>query len=369
MIFMVVGARPNFIKMAPVILEARRQGIEQFLVHTGQHYDQQMSRIFFDELGMPMPDANLGVGSSSHADQTARIMMAFEPLCIQYQPELVVVAGDVNSTLACALTATKLEIPVAHVESGLRSFDRSMPEEINRILTDHISELLFTTEESGNINLQNEGIPVEQIHFVGNSMIDSLHSHLPRSLERRPWETFELNPGEYGVVTFHRPANVDHPEIARNLALSLAEISRHLPLIFPIHPRTLAQSGDLWRDLPGVRLVEPLGYLDFLGLMARARVVLTDSGGIQEETTALGVRCVTVRPNTERPVTLTQGTNQLVSTDPQAITAAALTPGERPASVPEKWDGHAAVRIVDVIAAWQAGSNPGNHLSHQPESK
>jgi len=365
MIFMVVGARPNFIKMAPVILEARRRGMAQFLVHTGQHYDQQMSRIFFDELGMPMPDANLGVGSSSHADQTARIMMAFEPLCLEHRPELVVVAGDVNSTLACALTAAKLEIPVAHVESGLRSFDRSMPEEINRVLTDHIAELLFTTEASGNANLLKEGLPPEHIHFVGNSMIDSLHSHLPRSLARRPWEAFELQPGTYGVVTFHRPANVDHPEIARGLARGLAEVGRHLPLIFPIHPRTLAQSGDMWHGLPGVRIVEPLGYLDFLGLMARARVVLTDSGGIQEETTALGVNCVTVRPNTERPVTLTQGTNQLVSTDPQAIASAALHPPQRPASVPEKWDGHAAMRIVDVIAAWQAGSTPSNSAPNQ----
>lgn len=365
MIFMVVGARPNFIKMAPVILEARQRGMAQFLVHTGQHYDQQMSRIFFDELGMPMPDANLGVGSSSHADQTAHIMMAFEPLCLQHKPELVVVAGDVNSTLGCALTAAKLEIPVAHVESGLRSFDRSMPEEINRVLTDHIAELLFTSEESGNTNLQKEGIPSEYIHFVGNSMIDSLHSHLPRSLERKPWKVFNLQPGEYGVVTFHRPANVDHPEVARNLAQGLAEVGQHLPLIFPIHPRTLAQSGDVLRDLPGVHIVEPLGYLDFLGLMARARVVLTDSGGIQEETTALGVNCVTVRPNTERPVTLTQGTNQLVTTDPEAIAAAALNPPERPASVPEKWDGHAAVRIVDVIVNWQAGIIPGSPSSKQ----
>ena len=365
MIFMVVGARPNFIKMAPVILEARRRGLAQFLVHTGQHYDQQMSRIFFDELGMPKPDANLGVGSSSHADQTARIMMAFEPLCLEHQPELVVVAGDVNSTLACALTAAKLEIPVAHVESGLRSFDRSMPEEINRVLTDHIAELLFTTEASGNANLLKEGLPPEYIHFVGNSMIDSLHSHLPRSLERRPWEAFELQPGTYGVVTFHRPANVDHPEIARDLARGLAEVGRQMPLLFPIHPRTLAQSGEVWHDLPGVRIVEPLGYLDFLGLMARARVVLTDSGGIQEETTALGVNCVTVRPNTERPVTLTQGTNQLVSTDPQKIAFAALNPPQRPASVPEKWDGHAAMRIVDVIAAWQAGSTPGDSAPNQ----
>jgi len=354
MIFMVVGARPNFIKMAPVILEARRRGIAQFLVHTGQHYDQHMSSIFFDELGMPMPDANLGVGSSSHAEQTAHIMMAFEPLCLQHKPELVVVAGDVNSTLACALTATKLEIPVAHVESGLRSFDRSMPEEINRVLTDHIAELLFTSEASGNANLLKEGIPDEYIHFVGNSMIDSLHSHLPRSLERQPWKAFSLQPGGYGVVTFHRPANVDHPEVAQQLAQGLTEVGRQIPLIFPIHPRTLAQSGDIWRDLPGVHIVEPLGYLDFLGLMARSRVVLTDSGGIQEETTALGVNCVTVRPNTERPVTLTQGTNQLVSSDPQSIAAAALNPPQRPASVPEKWDGHAAVRIVDVIADWQA---------------
>ncbi|MBN1564065.1 MAG: UDP-N-acetylglucosamine 2-epimerase (non-hydrolyzing) [Anaerolineae bacterium] len=355
MICTVVGARPNFIKMAPIILELKRRGIPQFFVHTGQHYDAKMSTIFFDELNMPQPDDYLGVGSGSHAEQTARILTAFEAVCVMQQPQLVMVAGDVNSTLACSLVAAKLQIPVAHVESGLRSFDRTMPEEINRVLTDHIADLLFTTEASGNENLRWEGIAPEKIHFVGNSMIDSLHTHLDKALARTPWIAFDVPPGAYGVVTFHRPSNVDDPATARELAHALARIGSTTRLIFPIHPRTKANSDGLWESLEGVTLVEPLGYLDFLGLMAKAKFVLTDSGGIQEETTALGVPCITVRHNTERPITLTEGTNQLVAPQADAIVRAAQQlPSGAEHNIPPLWDGHAAQRIVDVLQQWLA---------------
>lgn len=330
---------------------ARRQ-LPQLLVHTGQHYDAQMSAIFFEQLGMPPPHVYLGVGSGSHAQQTARIMTAFERVCLEHQPDLVVVGGDVNSTLACALAAAKLSIPVAHVESGLRSFDRTMPEEINRVLTDHIAELLFTTEASAHDNLAREGIAAEKIHFVGNTMIDSLRAHLESALALTPWRRFDLQPGEYGLVTFHRPSNVDVPEARQELASALAEIASKLPLVFPVHPRTLAQSNGLWESIVGLRITEPLGYLDFLGLMARAKVVITDSGGVQEETTALGVACVTVRPNTERPVTVTQGTNRLVKTERRAIVEAVSAPLERPGVVPDLWDGQAAPRVVNVVEIW-----------------
>lgn len=356
MIFAVVGARPNFIKMAPVIEAARRRSLPVRLIHTGQHYGPRMSQIFFQELGMPEPDVNLGIGSGSHAEQTARIMKAFEKTCLEANPALVIVAGDVNSTLACALAAAKLNVPVAHVEAGLRSFDRRMPEEINRILTDRLAELLFTTEPSAEANLRREGIPAERTHFTGNTMIDSLKVHLPRALQRRPWEAFGVAPQSYGVVTFHRPRNVDDPSAAAVLAEALGRIGGRLPLIFPMHPRTGARSDGMWRSLPGVRIVEPLGYLDFLGLMARAQVVITDSGGIQEETTALGVPCVTVRESTERPVTLTQGTNRLVKASPEDIWAAVFEPRERAGTVPEKWDGRAAGRIIEVIETWLARS-------------
>jgi UDP-N-acetylglucosamine 2-epimerase (non-hydrolysing) len=355
MICTVVGTRPNFIKMAPVVLELQRRGLPQCFVHTGQHYDEAMSDIFFEELGMPRPDVFLGVGSGTHAEQTARIMMGFETVCLQYQPSLVVVAGDVNSTLACALVAAKLHIPVAHVESGLRSFDRSMPEEINRILTDHLAELLFTTEPSGNENLAREGIPAEYVHFVGNTMIDTLHKHLEAALQRQPWNAYGVSPNEYGLVTFHRPSNVDVPASQRILADALRGIAQQIPLIFPVHPRTLAKGNGIWQAVDGLMITPPLGYLEFMGLMARARCVITDSGGVQEETTALGIPCVTVRSNTERPVTVTEGTNQLVSLDTQAIVEAVLRPDKKPGRVPELWDGQAGSRVVDVIQNWLAG--------------
>lgn len=357
MICIVVGARPNFMKMAPIVGEARRRGLEYMLVHTGQHYDAAMSDVFFNELGMPQPDVHLGVGSGSHAEQTARVMTSFEPVCLQNKPRLVMVGGDVNSTLACALVAAKLCIPVAHVEAGLRSFDRTMPEEINRIVTDHLSDLLFTSEPDGNEHLLNEGIAAEKIHFVGNCMIDSLRAHLDRALARAPWTNFNVEPGCYGLVTLHRPASVDDPATLEELRQVLCKISTRLPLVFPVHPRTRSRIQASGGDWQAIQLVEPLGYLDFLGLMAKARLVLTDSGGVQEETTALGVSCVTLRDNTERPVTIEVGTNRLAGTGRDQILCAvgeALEEGRQPTRLPDLWDGHAAARILDVIEKWES---------------
>ena len=354
----VVGARPNFMKMAPVIAEMRRRGLSQELIHTGQHYDANVSEVFFRELGLPEPDVYLGIGSDSQARQTARIMMALEEVWLERLPTLVVVAGDVNSTLAAALVAAKLSIPVAHVEAGLRSFDRTMPEEINRMVTDRLSELLFTTEESANENLRAEGTPPEQIHFAGNCMIDTLERHLGAAVARRPWRQFGLEPGGYALVTLHRPSNVDQPPTLAALVAVLNELSARLPMLFPVHPRTEKRLSEYGiAAAPTLRLCEPLPYLAFLGLMAKARCVLTDSGGIQEETTALGVPCLTLRPNTERPVTVTHGTNRLVGSDPAAIRAAfeaVLEEGPRQVPRPPLWDGAASRRIVDVIEAWAA---------------
>jgi len=354
MILNIVAARPNFVKMAPLILEMRRRGLPQFVVHTGQHYDAAMSAIFIDELGMPEPDLDLEVGSGSHADQTARIMVAFEHVCLTHSPQLVVVAGDVNSTLACALVAAKLCIPVAHVESGLRSHDRTMPEEINRVLTDHIADLLFTTEPDGDRNLASEGIPSHKVFHVGNPMIDSLQKHVKHAVARRPWESFNLSPRSYGLVTFHRPSNVDDPVAADQLAAALGQIAQELPLLFPVHPRTLKSCGSMLRGIPGLRLTEPLGYLEFIGLMANAQVVITDSGGVQEETTFLQVPCVTVRRSTERPVTVTEGTNVLASCSTADILEAVAMARKKRGRIPRLWDGSAAVRIVDVIERWLA---------------
>lgn len=347
----VVGARPNFIKMAPIVLEMKQRSIPQMLIHTGQHYDAQMSQVFFDELGMPQPNVDLGVGSGSHATQTARIMLGIEPILVEHHPDLVVVGGDVNSTLACALVAAKVGIAVAHIEAGLRSFDRTMPEEINRILTDHISDLLFTTEPAGNENLRREGIAESKIHFVGNCMVDSLRRHIDRAIARAPWQRFGVAPREYGIITLHRPANVDEPQQLERILAALEQVARRVPLIFPVHPRTMKQIG---KRGTAIRLTEPLGYLDFLGLMARARLVLTDSGGVQEETTALGIPCLTLRPNTERPITIEQGSNRLVRNATEIVAAAneILDGAPRAAKIPALWDGQAAVRAVNVIQAW-----------------
>lgn len=354
MILNVVGARPNFMKMAPLVLELQRRGLPQLFVHTGQHYDERMSQVFFDELGMPRPDLDLGVGSGSHAEQTARVMVAFERVLVERRPALVVVAGDVNSTLACALVAAKLEVAVAHLEAGLRSFDRRMPEEVNRVLTDHLAELLFVTEPSGLANLEREGIDARRVAFVGNTMIDSLVSHRERALAREPWRAYGLEPGGYGLVTLHRPSNVDDSAMAAEIARGLAGVAEELPLLFPIHPRTRERSGELFSRIAGLRLVEPLGYLEFLGLMARARLVLTDSGGVQEETTALGVPCLTLRENTERPVTLSEGTNRLVALEARAIQEAARAPRPGATRAPALWDGCAAARVVDRLEEFLA---------------
>jgi UDP-N-acetylglucosamine 2-epimerase (non-hydrolysing) len=357
-----VGARPNFMKIGPVVHALRRQGIAQYLVHTGQHYDARMSQVFFEELGLPEPDIYLGIGSDSHGRQTARIMIAFEEICQLRRPDLVVVGGDVNSTLAAALVAAKLHIPIAHVEAGLRSFDRTMPEEINRIVTDQLSELLFTTEESANTYLRREHIDEGRIHYVGNCMIDTLLKYADVAISRAPWRSLGLDEREYALCTLHRPSNVDSQDTLRLLIGIVNEVSAHLPVVFPVHPRTRAHMLE-W-DIPiasSVHVCDPLPYLEFLGLMAKARYVLTDSGGIQEETTVLGVPCLTMRNNTERPVTLICGTNRLVGTDSELIyqSVDAILAGNWPAGQrPPLWDGHAAERIVGVIERWSSTHMP-----------
>jgi UDP-N-acetylglucosamine 2-epimerase (non-hydrolysing) len=353
----VAGARPNFMKIAPILeaFERAGRGRDVLLAHTGQHYDEKMSGGFFRDLGIREPDVNLGIGSGSHGRQTGLAMIAFEEVCLKEAPDCVVVVGDVNSTLACALAAAKLGVRVAHVEAGLRSGDMSMPEEINRRCTDAIADLLFTTDAPAGENLRREGVPPGRIHFVGNTMIDTLLRHvgsaralpLPGGLEE----------GGYAVLTLHRPANVDDPAVLAAIAGAIREISARIPVVFPLHPRTrgrLAAFGLLAaiEREPGVRLVEPLGYLEFLGLMARSRMLLTDSGGIQEETTVLGIPCITMRENTERPITCTAGTNVLVGRDADAIRAAAfraMSWTKTNYAPPEKWDGHAAGRIVRIL--------------------
>lgn len=353
-----VGARPNFMKMAPIVhaMARRPEQFEQLLVHTGQHYDANMSHIFFEELGLPRPDINLDVGSGSHAQQTAAVMQRFEPVLLEYRPDWLIVPGDVNSTLACALVAAKLGIKVAHVEAGLRSFDRTMPEEINRILTDQISDLLFTPSPDADQNLLREGIDPAKIHCVGNVMIDTLVRLLPMAEARLPALRAKLNLGDYLLVTLHRPSNVDDPATLAEIMQALQQLGRDLQVLFPVHPRTrgrLAQLG-FADEQPGIRLVEPFGYLDFLALQTHAALVLTDSGGVQEETTYLGVPCLTARPNTERPVTLTLGTNRLVESTCSALVQAAhdLLVHSRQSphtSRPALWDGQTAQRIVDVL--------------------
>jgi UDP-N-acetylglucosamine 2-epimerase (non-hydrolysing) len=352
----IVGARPNFMKMAPVLLELQRREVPLLLVHTGQHYDANMSKVFFDELGMPQPDIHLGVGSDTHARQTARVMEGFERVCCEFRPDLVVAGGDVNSTAAAAMVTAKEGVALAHVESGLRSFDRSMPEEINRVVTDHLSDLLFTTEESANENLRREGIPGGRVHFVGNCMVDTLLRHVEEARGRHPWEEFKLEPRGYALLTLHRPSNVDDSGTMSSLMSVVQGLAQSLPVLFPVHPRTAQRIGPLGLRLNGrLQLCQPLPYLTFLGLMAGARMVLTDSGGIQEETTALGIPCLTLRENTERPVTLTTGTNRLVGRDPRTILEAAqeVLAGDCKAGArPPLWDGLAGVRIVDVLERW-----------------
>jgi UDP-N-acetylglucosamine 2-epimerase (non-hydrolysing) len=357
-IISVAGARPNFMKIAP-LMEAFRAapGIEPMLVHTGQHYDERMSDLFFRQLGIPEPDINLGVGSASHAVQTAGIMRAFEPVVVEHSPDAVLVVGDVNSTIACGLVAVKLGVKLVHVEAGLRSFDRVMPEEINRLLTDAISDLLFCTEQSGVDNLCREGVPEERIFLVGNVMIDTLLKNRAKAEGSQILDELGLAPGGYVVLTLHRPSNVDDPEVLGGLLDALEAIQRQMPIVFPIHPRTrnnLSRLGLGQRvaGMAGLRLIDPAGYLDFLKLMSSAKVVLTDSGGIQEETTILKVPCLTLRENTERPVTAEVGSNRIVGTDPQNILAAFRDTMEgrcRAPMTPPLWDGHAAERIASIL--------------------
>jgi len=356
--FLICGARPNFMKIAPLVEAFDRTGrIQRTIIHTGQHYDQRMSKLFFEDLGIPAPDVNLEVGSASHAVQTAEIMTCFEPLCLKHRPDWVVVVGDVNSTIACALVACKLGIKVAHVEAGLRSFDRTMPEEINRLLTDAISDLLLVSEPSGLENLKREGIPDERVHFVGNVMIDTLLKNRAKADQSGILAEFDLTPRSYAVVTLHRPSNVDHPQVFAGILDAFARIAEDLPIVFPMHPRTRKNIAGMGLkekvvSIPGLLTPEPLGYLDFLKLLAEAALVLTDSGGIQEETTILGVPCLTLRENTERPVTITHGTNRLTSPRTEAILAAYQETRRCPPPTdrrPELWDGRAAERIAEIL--------------------
>jgi len=356
----VVGARPNFMKVAPIVeaMKRREREFAPLIVHTGQHYDAAMSASFFRDLEMPEPDVYLGVGSGSHAVQTAAVMERFEPVVLSEKPDWVLVVGDVNSTLACAIVCSKLGVKLAHVEAGLRSRDRSMPEEINRLLTDQIADLLLTPSADADANLLAEGIPAERIRLVGNVMIDSLLKHLPKSTQSTIREELGLNEREYAVLTLHRPVNVDNPAIFSKILDALGEISQRLPIVFPVHPRTrktIAELGFAERvaELTKLRLIEPLGYLDFLRLYSGAALVLTDSGGIQEETTVLGIPCLTLRENTERPITVSVGTNKIVGTDSERIVRealAALKGGVRtPPAILPLWDGKTAERIVDAL--------------------
>ena len=359
----VVGARPNFMKMAPII-EAmnRRPGqFDHLLVHTGQHYDERMSSSFFVDLGMPRPDIDLEVGSGSHAEQTARIMVAFEQVCMRERPDVVVVVGDVNSTMACAITAKKLGIRVAHVEAGLRSRDMAMPEEINRLCTDVLCDYLFTTDHFANENLRDEGVAAEKVFFVGNVMIDTLLKHRALAADAGLIDEWSLTRGRYATLTLHRPSNVDDKRTLCGILAALREVAAEIPIIFPIHPRTrkmIEQFGlthycSTSAKPSGLWLTEPLGYLDFLHLNMHATMVITDSGGLQEETTVLGVPCITLRHNTERPITCEVGTNFIAGTDPAIIRERAFSVlrGDCPrGQVPEKWDGCAAERIAEILA-------------------
>ncbi len=353
----VVGARPNFMKVAPIQRVMEHRHLDVKLVHTGQHYDERMSKLFFIDLQMPQPDVYLNVGSGSHAVQTAKVMVEFEKVLEAEQPDLVLVVGDVNSTIACSLVASKMSIKVAHVEAGLRSFDREMPEEINRILTDSISDYLFVTEQSGIDNLKKEGISPDKIFFVGHVMIDSLVYFLEKAKESDILQKNGLQPHEYALITLHRPSNVDVKENFEKILSAFEQIESDLPIVFPIHPRSrkmIEQFGLSSRveKMKNLRLMEPQGYLDFMNMMQQARLVMTDSGGIQEETTYLQIPCLTIRENTERPVTVEQGTNILVGTDTNRIVSEArkiLAGNGRKGRIPDLWDGKAAERIVDIL--------------------
>jgi len=360
-IICVVGARPNFMKIAPIMRELSRQSdMQAYLVHTGQHYDEMMKRSFFDQLGIPEPDVDLEVGSGTHAVQTAEVMKRFEPVLDREHPNAVLVVGDVNSTIACSLVAVKKDIPVIHVEAGLRSYDRNMPEEINRVLTDQISSLLFTTEESAEINLSKEGIVGDKVQFVGNVMIDTLMYQLNKASALSDIVSDErIEKSSYALLTLHRPSNVDDKDTLTRILKVIGELSERIPIVFPVHPRTQKQIEKFglktFIDNPGLLVMDPVGYHQMIGLMSNAKMVLTDSGGIQEETTALGVPCITLRENTERPITVSQGTNTIVGSDENKIRAAALEiieGGGKAGKVPTYWDGKASERIVSYIRLW-----------------
>ena len=353
----VIGARPNYMKIAPLMESLRTvEGLRQVLVNTGQHYDDMMARAFVRDLGLPTPDYDLGVGSASHAVQTARVMMEFEKICTAERPDLVVVVGDVNSTLAASLVAAKLLIPVAHVEAGLRSGDRTMPEEINRLVTDRISDLLLAPSPDAVENLRAEGEPAAKIHLVGNIMIDSLLRHLPAATLDRIRDV-PVTAGRYAVLTLHRPSNVDTEDTFRRILDAVGTIAQEMPVVFPVHPRTRQRLKEFGLDVsPGLLLTEPLGYIDFLSLTSHARIILTDSGGLQEESTALGIQCLTLRENTERPITVTEGTNQVVGTDTGVILGGfrrALAAEGTPRK-PDLWDGATAGRITRVLCDFLA---------------
>ena len=350
----VAGARPNFMKIAPLLREFNsRDTFESFLVHTGQHYDARMSENFFRDLGIPAPDINLGVGSGTHAEQTAHVLMKLEAVLLSERPDLVLVVGDVNSTLAATIAAVKLDIPVAHVEAGLRSGDRTMPEELNRLMTDVVASWLFTTEADGEANLLREGIDPARIHFVGNVMIDTLLANLERAKKLDTLERLGLTEGKFCLLTLHRPSNVDDPARLAELFGALEEIHDRVPIVFPVHPRTATNISEALggRDLK-FQIIEPQDYLDFLRLMADAKIVLTDSGGVQEETTALGTPCFTLRDSTERPITVTHGTNTMVGADREVIlreVMATLDGNPKVGNVPDLWDGKASERIANVL--------------------
>ncbi len=356
----VVGARPNFMKVAPLVavMKQRPENFLPLVVHTGQHYDAAMSDAFFQDLDLPTPDRHLGVGSGSHAAQTAAVIERFEPVVLEEKPDWVVVVGDVNSTLACSLVCVKLGIKVAHVEAGLRSRDRTMPEEINRLLTDQIADLLLTPSPDADRNLLAEGITPQRIRFVGNIMIDSLLKNLERAKQSQVTKEMGLREREYAVLTLHRPSNVDHPETFKRILTALEKVSDATPVIFPVHPRTRKTISELGlservANMKNLRLIDPLGYLDFLSLYSTARLVLTDSGGVQEETTALGIPCLTLRENTERPITVEMGTNVVVGTNTEKIVAEAMSAlngtSKKTSTQPPLWDGHTADRIADVL--------------------